>query len=230
MDILSAVFIAVPLAIAPGIAISFFIYFRDKFEKEPFRLLRNCFLFGMLSIIPAVALELLAGKAGIDDTRNTSVTLVYAFLVVGLAEEMSKFAVLRWYVYKKPAFNEPLDGIVYSVMISMGFATVENILYAITGGIGTSLLRMFSAVPLHAATAVFMGYFAGKARFSAYPSINLLIGLVAAIGLHGLYDFFLFLHQIPALAIISFVLLAASVFLALLAIKKHRRLSPFAPK
>jgi len=227
MNIITILLIAVPLAIAPGIGLCLFIYFRDKFEKEPFKLLRNSFLFGVLSIFPAALIELIFGALGIDENQGFFITFIYAFLIVAVAEESCKFFVLKRYVYKKTDFNEPFDGIVYAVMISMGFATIENILYVVTSGIGTAVLRMFTAVPLHAVCAIFMGYFVGRAKFSKNKAGNLFMGLFLAVIIHGLYDFFLFQKDIPALWVFSFLTLGASIGLSFIAINKHRRISPF---
>lgn len=227
MEVVAVLLIAIPLALAPGIGLSLFIYFRDKYEKEPFRLLRNCFLFGMLSIIPAIIIELAFGAMGIDENQGVLTTLVFAFLVVGGSEELSKFLVLRFYAFPKKDFNEPFDSIVYSVMISMGFATLENIIYVLSSGIGTAVLRMFTAVPLHAVCAIFMGYFIGKAKFAKHKTANILLGIFIAVFIHGLYDFFLFQKDIPALWVLSFVTLAASVGLSFIAINMHQKNSPF---
>jgi protease PrsW len=227
MNIITILLIAVPLAIAPGIGLCLFIYFRDKFEKEPFKLLRNSFIFGALSIIPAIIIELIFGALGIDENQGFFITLIYAFLIVAVAEESCKFFVLKRYVYKKTDFNEPFDGIVYAVMISMGFATIENILYVVATGIGTAVLRMFTAVPLHAVCAIFMGYFIGRAKFSKNKAGNLFMGLFLAVIIHGLYDFFLFQKDIPALWVFSFLTLGASIGLSFIAINKHRKISPF---
>lgn len=227
MNIITILLIAVPLAIAPGIGLCLFIYFRDKFEKEPFKLLRNSFLFGMLSIVPAAIIELIFSVLGINENQGFFITLIYAFLIVAVAEESCKFFVLKRYVYKKTDFNEPFDGIVYAVMISMGFATLENILYVVQTGIGTAVLRMFTAVPLHAVCAIFMGYFVGRAKFSANKAGNLFMGIFLAVVIHGLYDFFLFQKDIPALWVFSFLTLAASIGLSFIAINKHRKISPF---
>ena len=76
MSFITVLLIAVPLAIAPGIGLSLFIYFRDKYEKEPIKLLRNCFLFGMLSIIPAIIIELSFGAMGIDENQGIDMNLL----------------------------------------------------------------------------------------------------------------------------------------------------------
>lgn len=227
MSIVSLILIALPLAIAPGVGLCLFIYFKDKFEKEPFRLLKNSFLLGALCIVPATIIEVLVTKLGIDDNQGFLITLIYAFLVVAVTEEGCKYFVLRKYIFSKPEFNEPFDGIVYSMMISMGFATVENVLYVVGSGLGTAVLRMFTAVPLHAVCAVVLGYYAGRAKYAARMTGNFVLGLVFAVFIHGLYDFFLFQKNIPALGILSFVALGISIGLSFVAIHKHQKNSPF---
>jgi protease PrsW len=219
--------LVIPLALAPGVGIAFFIYFRDKYEKEPFRMLRNCFLFGLLSIVPAFFIERAFGAMGFNENQNLIKTIVFAFLIVGVAEEMSKFFFLRIYAYRKKDFNEPFDGIVYSIMISMGFATLENVMYVSMQGISAALLRMFTAVPLHAATAIFMGYFVGKAKFAKHKTWNMALGCIIAIVIHGFYDFFLFQQEMRELALLSFVILGASIGISFVAIRRLQKSSPF---
>lgn len=86
-------------------------------------------------------------------------------------------------------------------MVSMGFATVENILYAtryaeLGMGYQVAFQRMFLSVPAHATFGIIMGYFVGKAKFDSARSLWLMIvGVGAAVFFHGLYDFFLFINQ-----------------------------------
>jgi protease PrsW len=227
MEWITYLLLIIPLAIAPGIAIALFIYFRDKYEKEPFRLLRGCFLFGMLSIVPAAIIEMVEGLMGFSETGGIAMILVYAFIGVGLVEELSKFFFLRVYAYPKKDFNEPFDGIVYSVMVAMGFATAENILYAITHGLETTLLRMFTAVPLHATCGIILGFYVGLAKFRPNPVKYILLGLLLAILVHGAYDFFLFQQDYPALAVMAFLSLAAAVAVSFIAIRSSQKASPF---
>jgi protease PrsW len=227
MEWITYLLLIIPLAIAPGIAIALFIYFRDKYEKEPFRLLRGCFLFGMLSIVPAVIIEMVEGLLGFDESGGIAMILVYAFIGVGLVEELSKFFFLRVYAYPKQAFNEPFDGIVYSVMVAMGFATAENVLYAITHGLETTLLRMFTAVPLHATCGIILGFYVGLAKFRPKPAKYILLGLLLAFLVHGAYDFFLFQQDYPALGVMAFVSLAAAIGVSFIAIHSSQKVSPF---
>jgi RsiW-degrading membrane proteinase PrsW (M82 family) len=227
MEWITYLLLIIPLAIAPGIAIALFIYFRDKYEKEPFRLLRGCFLFGMLSIVPAALIELGEGVFGFNEQGNIVMLLAYAFIGVGLVEELSKYFFVQVYAYPKAAFNEPFDGIVYSVMVAMGFATAENILYAIQHGLGTTLVRLFTAVPLHATCGIIMGFYLGLAKFRPGPFKYILLGLVLATLIHGAYDFFLFQQDYPALMVMAFVSLGAAVAISFIAIRSHQKRSPF---
>ncbi len=217
------------LAIAPGIAIVLFIYFKDKYEKEPFWLLLTCFFLGALTIIPPIFIEMAGDRFSPEFHRNSSDILIYAFLFVGLSEELSKFLLLRSFPYNTRHFNEPFDGIVYSVVISMGFATAENIFYVFQNGVGTGLLRMFTAVPGHAAFGVLMGYFVGLSKFKKHNFGLLFTGLISATIAHGFYDYFLFQDDVQGLQILAFVCLAIAIILSFRAIRIHRRISPFNP-
>lgn len=222
-------FVLLNLAILPGIAIIIFIYFRDKYEKEPFPLLLKCFLLGLLTIVPPIFIEIAGSRFSPEYHRNSSDILIYAFFFVGLSEELSKYLLLRIYPYKSKHFNEPFDGIVYAVVISMGFATAENIFYVLGGGVGVGVLRMFTAVPGHAAFAVLMGYFVGLAKFTKHKFLYLFTGVLAATVAHGFYDYFLFQDDVEGLQILAFVCLALMIVLSFRAIKIHRNISPFKP-
>src|SRR6478672_7167816 len=132
------------IALAPSFAIILFILYRDKLDREPAIVLFASFLYGMISTIPAVALESAFGFLELSGIHGT---VVSAFLGVALVEELVKFVPLRFYSFSRISFDEPLDGIVHGVMIGMGFATIENIFYVYQHGMTTGWLRMFTAVP-----------------------------------------------------------------------------------
>ncbi len=217
------------LAIIPGLLISIYIYTRDIHEKEPHRYLIACFGFGMLSTIPAIFLEQTGVNLGITESPNVFMTIAFAYIVVACSEELVKFMFLRYYIYPHDEFDEPFDGIVYAVMIGMGFATLENILYAFSYGTETVLVRMFTAVPAHAAFAVIMGYYVGLAKHNVPKKEEvkyLAYGFFGAVLLHGTYDFFLFQENIPALASLAFVALIAGIYYSRLLIQDHQENSP----
>ena len=217
------------LALAPIVVILIYIYVKDKYEKEPIGLLlKNFFLGAVVSIIITLVLGFAADIIfPITDEKSILQQFVKAFFVVALVEEFSKYIIVKYYAQKKTDFNEPFDGIVYAVVVSMGFAALENVLYVSQYGVTTGLTRAFTAVPAHATFGILMGYFMGKAKFSNNRVKYNLLGLLIATLFHGAYDFFLFINFIPGIAIGAFVSLIIGIVLSQKAIKKHQRISHF---
>lgn len=155
------------------------------------------FVLGMIATLPALGVQLLSDDVRNEPSRHSILSYVwYAFVVVAFSEEGSKYLVLRYYAYPKPTFREPFDGILYAVMIGMGFATVENIEYVYQFGLETGVSRFFLAIPAHASFAVLMGYPVGRAKFERQQAVWLMWrGLLVAVLFHGSFDFFLFLQQ-----------------------------------
>ncbi|TAE50305.1 MAG: protease PrsW [Bacteroidetes bacterium] len=214
------------LALGPIAFIFTYVYLRDRFDREPLRYLIVTFICGILIAIPVIFLgKFLGDVLGVSDTSGSPADLaIYAFGVVALSEEGMKYLVLRWYNYPHREFNEPYDGIMYGVAVSLGFAAIENVLYVFTSeyGVSTAIIRMFTAVPAHASFGVMMGFFVGRAKFISgiNPFTERMKGLLTAIFFHGLYDYFLFLG-VESLAIISFIGLGLTIFLARRAIRLH---------
>ncbi|QTD36999.1 PrsW family intramembrane metalloprotease [Polaribacter batillariae] len=217
------------LAIAPVFVIIIYIYFKDKYEKEPIGVLTKSFLLGAtVSIILTVVFGFIAARVfPLTDAKNVLQQFLQAFFVVALVEESSKYIIVKFYAQRNAAFNEPFDGIVYAVMVSMGFAALENVLYTFQHGAGTGLLRAFTAVPAHATFGILMGYFMGKAKFSNNRITLNLLGLLLATAFHGAYDFFLFINFIPGISIGAFISLIIGIVLSNKAIKRHQNSSNF---
>ena len=204
------------LAVLPPILIAYYVYQKDKYDKEPKSLIIKSFLFGCLGIIPAIFLELFA------EGMFTNLFL-YVFIGIALVEEGVKYFFLKKYLFNKPDFNEPMDGIVYAVMISLGFATVENIAYVLNNEgqeIQVAIMRMFTAIPLHAVCGVILGYFVGLAKFSDNSKPLLYKGLFIATLIHGLYNYFIFLGEG---FIFSIIALVVAVYYSKKAINLHQQ-------
>ena len=226
MKITPIIFLA--LALAPIAFLFTYVYLRDKYDREPLKYLIITFLLGAATSAPII---FLGDK--IQEFTGLSIEVapfLYAFFVVALMEEGLKYLVLRWYNYPHKEFDEPYDGIMYGVAVSLGFAAIENVLYVFWSEgeeLETGFLRMFTAVPAHAAFGVLMGYFVGRAKFLEKGNqwMERLKGLGAAILVHGAYDYFLFQgseYLIP----FAFVTLILSILLARMAIRIHVANSP----
>ncbi len=215
------------LAIAPGIAISLFVYFKDRYNKEPLGLLIWLFILGMLSTIPAIIVQMTLTKP-MEQLMGKSVfyTAVFSYIIVALSEEGSKFLVLRFFAFRRKAFDDPFDGIIYATMVGMGFATLENIGYVTQHGFVTGIIRMFLSVPAHATFAVLMGYHIGLAKFDpANRKKYFILAIFWPVLFHGTFDFFLFLDRTGLYylgAIVSFIV---ALRLSLKLIRRKQQLS-----
>jgi RsiW-degrading membrane proteinase PrsW (M82 family) len=215
------------LAIAPGLAICIFIYLKDKYNKEPLGLMIMSFILGMVSIIPAIALESFFGIP-LDQLSGQSIAAIalFAYGVVALSEEGCKLLVVRLFCYPRKAFDDPFDGILYCVIVSMGFATLENIGYVLQHGIGTGITRMFLSVPAHATFAVLMGYHLALAKFNPKNrGLHFFLAIFWPVAFHGSFDFFIFLGNSlyhVAGALVSFVI---AIYLSRRAIRKKQAMS-----
>jgi protease PrsW len=214
------------VAILPSILIMTYVYNHDKFEKEPRHLLILSFIWGMIATIPAVVIQVLL--KGHEDNASYLVTLLFSIFVVGFSEEGSKFMFLRFFAYPKKEFNEPMDGVVYAVMVGMGFATLENVLYVFQFNLATAVGRAFTAVPAHGAFALLMGSYVGLAKFNPEKRIQYLVtGFVLAVVCHGLYDFFLIQERNPLLMGVSLIVLVGAILWGEKMMKRCLAESPF---
>ena len=182
-------------AALPAVVLIALFYRADRARPEPMGLIGRSVLYGFLATIPAIALELAvdlpaSGLPGLLGIAWTS------FVTAAMVEEGVKYFFLRRYLLRNPAFDEVMDGIVYAACVSLGFAFAENLMYGLDGG-WTLLFRAFTAVPMHAAATGIMGYYLGLSRRAgtgrpAEAAAARRKGFMAAVAVHGFYDFFLF--------------------------------------
>ncbi len=217
------------VALAPTLVCAFYIFIRDKYEKEPIQLLITGLIYGALIIAPIVQTEnwvtLFIPNGGV-----LTEAFFVSFMVAGLVEEFFKYIVLFFLVWRNNNFNERFDGIVYSVFISLGFAGVENFLYVFNptmGGMETGLLRGVFSVPGHALFGVAMGYYFALAKFEPERKGRLIfLAFLVPWLLHGFYDFILLseMHYM----MIAFILFVAYLWVdGFQKMKRHLQKSPF---
>lgn len=219
------------IAIIPSIILGWYINKKDKIEKEPKGLLAKIFIFGVLTVIPAIILELIVAKilvtVGISEKSNYIGLFIYVLLGVGLIEEGVKWLSLKLFTWNDKEFNHIYDAVVYAVFTSLGFATIENILYVLENGLGTGLMRAVLSVPGHAFFGVYMGYYYGIAKhYSIYGSKdltkkNLWLSILMPTLLHTLFDFCLFAGS--AIFIVIYFIIV--VYLYISAFGKIKQLS-----
>jgi RsiW-degrading membrane proteinase PrsW (M82 family) len=194
--------IAITAAVVPALLLIWYFYRQDRFP-EPQRVLLMTFFLGVLTTVPAGVVEWLMMTGGLPGLAPTPLLAGLSLAATaGVTEEVFKWLVVILYCARNKEFDEPMDGIVYGVVASLGFATLENYLYVQMSPEGTLLLtalaRAFTAVPCHAFLGAIMGYHVGQAWFgSRRRGLHLLLSLVLPAVLHTLYDFPLMMLGLP---------------------------------
>ncbi len=177
-------------AIAPSLLLVWFFHARDVF-REPPRVLWTTFFLGVLIVVPVLLFAWPAYLLAQAIETPLLYGFVSAFFGAAIPEEIFKLLVLWGYSMRRPAFDEPMDGIVYGATASLGFATLENVLYVSGEGGAVAFVRAFTAVPGHALLGAIMGYYVGRARFATEPGQRRALlwrALIVPILLHGAYD------------------------------------------
>lgn len=192
----SIIMIYILAAIVPAVFLLSYIYRHDTVEKEPLDLLLSLIWNGVIAALCSIVLERI-GSLILRFTLSADspyYILVFAFLVVAVVEEGMKMFFLKRRTWNDWNFSHLFDGVVYSAFVSLGFAAFENIQYVFSYGLSVALPRAVFAIPGHLGFSVFMGIFYGRAKLcenrghQAGKNLNLMLGYVSAVLLHGFYD------------------------------------------
>ena len=182
------------LALIPVGCFIGWIYYKDKYEREPPIKLVEYFVFGILVSILAIFIELYLSK--LNNFNGILSNIYTALFVAALTEEGLKSIILIPMLLREKNFNEKLDGIIYSIFLSLGFATIENIIYLMRERIdllfSLSITRGLISIPSHIMFAITMGYYISKYKFDKYNKKKYLyFAVIIPILLHGVFDFIL---------------------------------------
>lgn len=189
-------------ALLPIAILVYYIYHKDKKSPEPTGQLVKAFLFGILSVPVSFCLSIPFGIIGLYPIEATSLlgSISTAFFGAAIPEEIAKFFMLWLLLRKNRYFDEKMDGIVYAVCVSLGFAALENIMYLFSNAesyLSVGIARAIFAVPGHFCFGILMGYYYSLAKFyPKTPKKNKVLILIAPILVHGLYDSILFIINV----------------------------------
>jgi len=190
--------IPIIFGIAPSFIWLLFYLKRDRYP-EPNRTILKIFLYGMLSTVPVLFLEIAAAGA-LDNSSLSPIvkTIIYWFFGIAFIEEMFKFLVVKYKVLNHQDFDEPVDAMIYMIISALGFAALENILAIFSLGrslaetAAISSLRFLGATFLHTLCSGLIGYFLALSLIRAEKKKRIfLFGLVLAVALHGLFNIFI---------------------------------------
>ena len=217
------------LSILPSIVLFTVVWKKDKIEKEPPKLLFKLFVFGALSTVSAMILGEIFTVITLEFIYEDTLTfaLIDNFILTALIEEGGKYFVLKKCSWKNKAFNYTFDGVVYAVCASLGFATLENILYIMGDTLSTAIMRGLLAVPGHVIDAIYMGCYYGIAKYeealgnTKQSKANLKKAIIVPVLIHGFYDFCLSTEY----GIFLLVFLVFEIIITIKAVKRLKALS-----
>lgn len=184
--------------LAPSV-IWLLFYLRKDVHPESNQMILKVFLYGMAAAIPAALIEL--GVAKELNRLNFSsflIPFVYIFIGIALVEETLKYLVVKGKVERSSELDEPLDVMLYMIISALGFAALENILvllplnspFLFFETLSISVIRFVGATFLHALCSGAFGFFLALSFLQPGKGTKLfLVGIIAAVFLHGLYNF-----------------------------------------
>ncbi len=196
-------FVLLTLAIAPGLALFSYFYLRKQIAKEPSRTLFHTFIYGAMMTFPILFIQHV-----FEEENVFSHVFFRDVLFTSGLEEFFKWLILLLAIYRHVEFKDAYDGILYGASISLGFATVENILYLFTYGTDIAFMRALLPVSSHALFGVVMGYYIGKAKFATISNKNLmlLLALLAPYFLHFIYNGIFLVRKFSLYIMVPFML------------------------
>lgn len=184
----------IALAVSPLLIVLLVVYLKFIFSIDNFVNIRNAVIWGMIAVVLLVIANYLVDLRWHDNLRNMRRMSFFVFVGVAFSSELAKFLVLRFAFYKLKVFEGPLEGILYSIFISLGFSTVASVLY-LYGIVGTDFkfndltLYLFTYPLASIVFGIVMGFFIGMGKLRKNWQIDSATGLLAATFFHGLFYF-----------------------------------------
>jgi RsiW-degrading membrane proteinase PrsW (M82 family) len=195
---------------AAGVVIAALVYFGDRFEREPLFRVFNAIILGIAATLIVIILKRVLPLPSYSLIPTLGNTISVNFLSVGLVEELAKFFMILFFIYKWDDFNEYYDGPLYAGLVGIGFAMSENLAYMIKPLIGLissdfildsgvarsialNVLVKFRLYPGHFLFGFIAGYFIAKAKLrkeeeNAKEMLYIGIGFLLALCMHGIYN------------------------------------------
>ena len=177
-----------------------FFYLQDRHEPEPKHYVAGVAVLGALIAAPLADFVIYRASPPIALAPHHLSAwelgpMLHAIAVVGLSQELCKYAVVRYTIYMSSEFDEPMDGVVYMTAAGTGYAVWVNYHWLQERGsevfLSTGAAHVVITTLAHASFAGVLGYVMGRARFSRRPApvrgALLLGGLLAAAILNGVF-------------------------------------------
>jgi len=201
-------------AILPAVVLVLYAYKQDQFPEPP-RIVFKTFLFGCATVLAINLIIPVLDNYNEEFFSGETYYFFDSFIRAAFVEEFFKACVIIFYCTRKTAFDEPMDGVIYGIAASLGFAAYENISYVLyfekVPSFDIALVRAFTAIPMHALCGVVMGFLISQSIFeNKHNYLNLFLALFIPVGIHGLYNYS-FSSSVISYQIAYFLLLVFSI-------------------
>lgn len=188
-------------AILPPFLLVLYIWWKDRYQREPFLELAKAFFYGVISAGIAIVFETALSYMSLVPSEPTTLLQATwkAFVGAAIPEELAKLLMLWLLLRRSKYFDERFDGIVYAACIGMGFAATENIIYLFSNleqWQSVAVGRAMFAVPGHFFFAVAMGYFYSMVYFGDMNWRKSARIFWVPVLLHGTYDALLMMREV----------------------------------
>ncbi|OGO05119.1 MAG: hypothetical protein A2Y73_08020 [Chloroflexi bacterium RBG_13_56_8] len=200
---LVGVLLSIVASVAPTFLYVLVVWWIDRYEKEPLKLLIATFLWGALpAVFVAILLESIGDEAVAVVAGVRNQTFSASFIAPPVEEVAKALSLVAIYYLAREEFDGVLDGIIYGSLVGFGFAATENLLFYLGvwqkgsfmdwGGVvlGRAFVFGLNHAMFTSLTGVGLGLTLPQ-RTGRRRRIFALLGLSAAVAVHFLHNFFL---------------------------------------
>ncbi len=189
------------LTVVPSILLLMLILYSDRRSREPVLMILICLFSGAFTICLSLIIDKIIVKTHIfsgDLFTYANSYNVYRIMILAGVEEYAKLLILYIFLYRNRAYDDIYDGFVYSSIIALSFSLIETFMYVFSEPsyndmTSLAILRNFTAIPLHVACGIVMGYFVSLEKFSKTRSKklkNMIKALFMPTLIHTIYNVF----------------------------------------
>jgi RsiW-degrading membrane proteinase PrsW (M82 family) len=196
---IKTIIVALLYGLIPAIFWLLFWLREDRKRPEPKGRIFLAFLSGMIAVFLVIPIE----RYLISNVFGASLSAISLGVIISwaLVEELFKYVAAYLSALRSSVVDEPIDPIIYLITVALGFAAMENTLFILgpiqdglfLQGLITGNMRFIGATLLHVVSSGTVG---AALSFSFYRKRVIkkeytLVGLILAVLLHSLFNFFI---------------------------------------
>jgi len=206
----------ISMSIPVAIALILILMASKVLNKRILLQFTGSFFLGILTVVPMIiGLQLAYRYELITHVLSLRRSLFFSFIIVGFLAEFSKFLLLRYVYIPKDNISKPFDGILYAVMINMGFALAAVAYFYFVLPAPFDHPNVIYSLPFtNLIIAVLMGFFTGFGKFRK-QKVDYFTGLTAAVFFQGFYIFCILADDFLLIGLVGFVMFIISFLLAM---------------